>query len=239
MSVKPPVKLSVVMPVYSETESVARAAAELMLRVPADVLHEIVIVVHPRSSVDSLAICRDLESKISCLRVLTQQRLPGVGHAFREGMATTTGTHVLLIGSDGESDTSRIPLMLAEQARTGADIVTCSRWMEGGGFAGYGVIKVALNGAFQLLVRALFNTSLTDVTFCYRILSAAVARGTAWECAGHEFALETILRPILAGAVVAEVPVRWTRRTAGESKNPLYRNIRYVTLLFRLRFFGR
>jgi glycosyltransferase involved in cell wall biosynthesis len=220
-------RVSVVMPVYSETESV-RQLVDRLIRELGPRLEEILIVQSPRSSESSRAVCLELTRTHPRAFLHMQQDNPGLGRAVREGFAQARGNLVLMIDSDGEMAVETVPLMLEEMARGGFALVTASRWLPGGGFDGYGPVKYYLNRAFQQVFRLLFWTRLHDLTYGFKLIRAELVRGLPWEGTMHEIACETTLKPVRLGVSVSEVPSRWTARTQGASKNTFWRNFRYV-----------
>src|SRR5271156_7142347 len=94
-------RVSVVMPVFSETDSV-RAICEWLTRELGDRLLEVIIVISPRSNDASKAVCLALAEQDNRIRVQVQQVDPGVGRAFREGYAQARGNPILSMDSDGE-----------------------------------------------------------------------------------------------------------------------------------------
>src|SRR5207249_466143 len=77
-------RVSVVLPVYSETDSV-REVVGWLRRHFSEQLSEILIIISPRSSAESRAVCDDLAAEDARTQVFVQKNNPGVGHAFREG----------------------------------------------------------------------------------------------------------------------------------------------------------
>jgi dolichol-phosphate mannosyltransferase len=226
-------RISVVLPVYSETETVRQVIDRLRADL-AGRLGEILIVLSPRSKTESRDVCRDLEASDSRIRVQIQQNNPGLGHAVREGLACASGDVVLMMDSDGEMEGETVPRMVAAMLRDDCGLVVASRWIEGGGFSGYGPAKYWLNWGFQRAFRILFRTRIHDLTYGFKLIRSELARGIAWEGTLHEIACETTLKPIRLGARVAEVPSRWTARTQGVSKNTFLRNFRYVAMASKI-----
>ena len=74
---------------------------------------EILIIVSPRSSAESRAVCDGLAAEDERIRVFVQRNNPGVGHAFREGYARVRGNVVLSMDSDNEMDHGLPPLQTA------------------------------------------------------------------------------------------------------------------------------
>jgi hypothetical protein len=222
-------RLSVVLPVYSETESL-RAIVTWLRATLGSQLDEILIVLSPQSRAASRKVCEALVRDDSRVRLHVQEVNPGLGNAVREGLSRTNGNLVLLMDSDGEMENETVLAMLAEMATGRWGIVVASRWMPGGGFSGYSRLKYCLNWCFQRWFRLLFWTHLTDLTYGFKLMRGELARGIVWEGALHEIACETTLKPVRLGVPVTQVPSKWMARTAGASKNTFLRNFRYVAM---------
>lgn len=226
-------KLSVVLPVYAEKETIKKIVQTLKKLVGSK-LHEILLVVSQRSPKETMDICNALKKKYAFIRLHIQKINPGLGHAVREGLALVRGTHVLIMDSDGETDPRTVPKMIKKMEQTGCDVVLGSRWMHGGEFRGYHPAKLMVNWLSQQLCRLLFFTSLHDLSFGFKLLKREVATNLPWKGELHEIATETTLRPLRAGYHIEEVPTRWVKRTEGESKNTFWRTFRYVQMAWRI-----
>jgi len=222
-----PIRLSVVLPVFAETDTVAQITDELVDGLGRD-LHEVILVVASRAPEETWAVCRDVDRRVPQARVSEQRDNPGLGLGVRQGIAEATGTHVLLMDSDGEMSAETVPRMVAELRRAGADMVVASRWMEGGGVEGYDRLKYFLNRGYQQLFRLLFRTRVHDLTLGFKLCRADIFKAMPWNSQFHDIGCETTLRPIRAGAVVSEVPTVWVCRKEGQSSNPFRNNFKYV-----------
>lgn len=225
-------KITVVMTVYSETdllrESVERVHAEL-----SEWPHEVLIVVHPRSSAECLSACRELTDRQG-VRMIVQGPNSGIGWAYREAIPYINGTHALIMSSDLETNPADAAALVRTAERTGADIVCASRWLPGGGFSGYNPLKLVLNYGYNLLFRILYRTQIHDITFGYKLVKADVLRQINWEYGTHEFCAELLLKPLRLGYTAAEIPTRWIKRPQGESKMTFARNFRFVSAAWRI-----
>jgi dolichol-phosphate mannosyltransferase len=230
-------KLSVVMPVYSETESV-RGIVEWLVDQLGACLHEVILVLSPYSDDSSRGMCDRLARVDARVRIHVQRHNPGLGRAVREGIEQTRGDLVLLMDSDGEMEKETILPMLAEMNTGRHGLVIASRWCSGGGFVGYSPTKLVLNWCFQCLFRILFWTRLHDLTYGFKLMRGGVARGIAWEGTMHEIACETTLKPVWLGVSATEVPSRWTKRSQGQTKNTFVRNFRYLAMALRILVWG-
>jgi dolichol-phosphate mannosyltransferase len=226
-------RISAVLPVFSETDSLRQITLWLQEQLRERLL-EIIIILSPRSSPESTAVCSDLARNNPKVRVDIQRDNPGLGNAVRQGLALTRGNIVLMMDSDGEMEIETVPRMLEQMLRDNNDMVVASRWIKGGGFQGYSRVKRVLNWAFQQTFRILFWTRLHDLTYGFKLIRGDLARAIVWEGALHEIACETTLKPIRLGGDVSEVPSRWTARTQGKTKNSFLRNFRYVRMALRI-----
>ncbi len=220
-------KLSIVSPVFAEGE-VVRELVSKLIEATGETLLEIIIVISPKSPPESKSLCESLAGEFPIVRVHTQQKFPGVGYAYREGFELASGTHILMIDSDGEMDVSAVPLLLKKMEETGADMVVGSRWAPGGGAVGYDPLKYFLNRGYQVLFQILFRTKIHDLTFGFKLMKAEVARTVIWTAQFQDIGVETTLKPIKAGYHVEEIPTVWRRRGTGTTTNNFWRNFRYV-----------
>ncbi len=230
-------KISVVMTVYSETDLLRESVNEI--RGPLRAWpHEILVVVHPRSSPECLALCDEL-GREDGIRIVVQGPRSGIGWAYREAIPYITGTHALIMSSDLETNPHDAAALVRKAEATGADIVCASRWMPGGGFSGYDPLKLVLNWGYNLLFRALYRTSIHDITFGYKLVRTEVLQQVAWEYGTHEFCAELLLKPLRLGYTATEIPTRWVKRPEGDSKMTFMRNFRFVSAAWRIFFAHR
>jgi dolichol-phosphate mannosyltransferase len=220
-------RISVVLPVFSETRTVREIVDWLRTNLEPW-LFQVVIVISPRSSHDSIEVCQELARTDSRVQVFEQQENPGVGRAFREGFRRVTGNVVLSMDSDGEMELATIPRMIAEMANGNLGLVVGSRWLPGGGLVGYSPAKRWLNWGFQQIFRILFRTRLHDLTYGFKLMRTELVRNISWEAIYQEIGCETTLKTIRLGVPASEVPTTWRARTEGRSTNTFARNFRYV-----------
>jgi len=227
--------VTVVLPVVTETDSLEETARFLKQTSDADIV-EVLIVVCDRTTPESLARCEAVKTQFGERVRIHHQRLPFLGGAMREAFDLATASHVIMMASDLETDPAVVPEFIeVAKAKPGA-IVTASRWTSGGGFSGYGSVRVAANWVFQRLTSLIYRTHLTDATFGYRLFPTALVQAIRWEGMRHEFLLETVLKPLRLGVEVVEVPTFWTPRREGESQNSLSTQARYLRTLVGGRF---
>jgi dolichol-phosphate mannosyltransferase len=223
------IKLSVVVTVYSETFSI-NETIEQLLSGDRGYIVEILLVVSPRASEETFAICKSWAAREPRVKLLVQKNNPGIGWAYREGMQTAKGNFVALMAGDLETEPAAVDRMVQKAVETGCDEVIANRWLPGGKFTNYDPLKLVLNWMFQKIFRVLFWTRIGDFTFGLKLLSKEVTEAVQWEGTMHEICIETTVKPLKMGYHLEQVPTVWVGRKEGRSVNPLWRNFRYLNI---------
>jgi len=201
-------------------------------------ISEILIIACQKTTPAALAVVEELCAQHPGLIQARFQQRPFLGGAMRDAFEWASGSHVLMMASDLETDPATVKELIAK-AKDGYDIVTATRWRGQGGFSGYSPFKRCLNAVFQMIFRTLYGTDLSDLTYGFRIIKSQWVKTIDWEELRHPFLLETMLKPLRLGARVTEIPSAWRARTEGESHNPFWRNFVYFRIAFKTRFRSR
>lgn len=230
--------VTAVITVVTETDSLNQTVDTIMGRSSGDI-GQILLVVCDKTTPESLAVCRAIQTRLGGLVTIYRQKQPHLGNAIREAFELADQSHVVMMSSDLETDPHTFPTLVEEAKKNPEATITASRWVERGSFSHYGAFRVFLNFAFQAFTRLIYRTSLSDLTFGYRLFPTALVRAIRWEYERHNFLLETILKPIRLGVSVVEVSTTWVPRPEGESQNDLGRQLGYLRPLIRCRFISR
>lgn len=228
------IKLSVIIPVYSEEEALRKVVRDLMANAH-DRLHQIILIVAPKSTERTFQICQELAAEFPILNYYTQQENPGLGRAYRQSFTYVTGTHVLMLDADGEMDINTVPKMIAA-VEAGNDMAVASRWIKGGTVHDYDPLTYVLNRSFQIIFRILFFTKVHDLTYGFKIFNAKLLKEVHWWGEMHEIATETTLKPIRLGYKIVEIPSVWRKRVEGVSKMNTWKRFRYAPFALRILF---
>lgn len=227
------IHLSVVVTVFSETFSI-RETLDILEGNDRGYIKEILLLISPRASEESFAICRERAARNPRVKMLVQRNNPGIGWAYREGMEASTGNYVALMAADLETEPAAVDRMVNKIVDTGCDGVVANRWLPGGGFTNYDPLKYVLNWIFQNIFKVLFWTRIGDLTFGFKILSKKITESIPWEGTLHEICIETTVKPLKAGFRIEQVPSVWVGRKEGTSVNTFFRNFRYVRTALRV-----
>jgi glycosyltransferase involved in cell wall biosynthesis len=235
----PPTRLdsvSIILPVINETVSLRKTVETILHDVKRELIREFIIVVCKRTTPEAMTVIAQLQMELGELVVVLQQKLPFLGGALRDAFDVARGSHLIIMASDLETNPAEVHILVEEEQKNPAGIVTTSRWIRGGKFHGYSPIKLACNWIFQRFFSLLYGTRLTDMTFGFRIMPTCLVNAINWEEVRHPFNLECIVKPLRLGIPVSEIPSVWNPRIEGESQNPFFRNFEYFRIGFRARF---
>lgn len=213
MTESPP-ELSVVLPVYNEGEAVEPVLRALSagIRTP----HELVVVFDFDGDTTVPVVGR-LAADIPQLRGLRNDLGRGVLNAMKAGIAGTSAPYVLISMADGSDEPHIIDAMVA-LARSGADVVSASRYMKGGRQIGGPPLKRLMSRVAGLSLHHLAGVPTHDPTNNFKLYRRSFLAATPIESsAGFELALELTVKATIAGRQVAELPTTWRDRTAGQS----------------------
>jgi hypothetical protein len=227
--------LTVILPVVTETTSLDQTVRSLYETNDSDI-RELLVVTCDRTRPESQRRCEAIADVFGDRVRVHKQGLPYLGGAMREAFDLATSSHVVMMSTDLETDPAVVPEMVSIAKQDPNCIVTASRWADGGGFTGYGRLRVGLNWTFPRVTSKLYHTELTDATFGFRLFPTAVVQAIDWDGLRHELLLETALKPLRLGVTIREIPTLWRVRDDGESQNSLAIQARYVGTLIRTRF---
>ena len=211
-------KLSVVMPVYNERETVLEVV-EQVRAVPVD--KEIIII--DNCSTDGT---RELIQGIRHpeVRIILQPRNLMKGNSVKRGIAAAEGEYLIIQDADLEYDPADYEALLAEAERDGVLAALGSRIL-GAAQAGETLPKSAFSLGREFLTRyfnVLFGAKLTDIATCYKLAPTAVFRDLKLKSDGFDLDFELtakfLRRARAQGKVVSEVPISYHPRTTAEGK---------------------
>jgi glycosyltransferase involved in cell wall biosynthesis len=194
-----------------------------------------VILVDGRSTDDTIAVARRVRPDI---RVVLERRA-GKGAALRAGFAAARGDFIAMIDADGSMDPSEIEQYIAP-LRHGLDFVKGSRFMTGGGTSDMSHIRRLGNASLLGAVNVLYDTTFTDLCYGFMAFRRDRLGDLQLTADGFEIETEMVVRAILGGLSISEVPSFEAERLHGDSHLSAWRDGRRVlATLLRERFVRR
>jgi dolichol-phosphate mannosyltransferase len=156
------------------------------------------------------------------------------GRALRRGLEQATGEYVLTLDADGSHDPSFLHAIWA--ARTHAEVVIASRYVEGGS-ADMPRARRALSRILNRGLRRGLSLPYSDLSSGYRLYRRAAVEALPLEATGFDILQEILIRMVAEGYRVREVPFRY--QAPGRSRAWLARfavsNLKTFGAMWKLR----
>src|SRR5438128_735965 len=156
------------------------------------------------------------------------------GRALRRGLEQATGEYVLTLDADGSHDPSFLHPIWA--ARTDAEVVIASRYVEGGS-ADMPRARRALSRMLNGVLRRGLSLPYSDLSSGYRLYRRAAVATLPLQATGFDILQEILIRTVAEGYRVREVPFRY--QAPGRSRTWLARfavsNLKTFGAMWKLR----
>jgi dolichol-phosphate mannosyltransferase len=209
----------VITPTYNERDNLPRFVDALL-----DVVADAHVLVVDDASPDGTGEVADaIAARDGRVRVLHRPGKLGLGTAYVAGFhqALAEGYEVIFeMDADLSHDPRHIPAFM-EAIGAGADVVTGSRNVPGGGVEGWGLGRHLLSKGGSLYARVLLGAPVHDLTTGFKAYTNhalnAIDPGSI-RSNGYSFQIETTYRALRKGLRVVEVPIVFVDRRAGQSK---------------------
>ena len=205
-------KLSVIMPVYNERNTVAEIVRR-MRAVDLPVEREIVIV-DDGSDDGTRHVLPQLAD--STVHVVLHPHNQGKGAAIRTGLAQITGDLVLIQDADLEYDPDDWPKLLAPILKGRARVVYGSRFT--GERRNMLFFHWVGNRFLSLVTNILYNTTLSDMETCYKLFDRALLDEIHLRAKRFDFEPEVTAKVLRRGIRIYEVPISYSGREFDEGK---------------------
>jgi dolichol-phosphate mannosyltransferase len=230
----------IIVPTYNERENLPRLVAGVFAALP----QAKVLVVDDDSPDGTATLCRELMTQYPGLDVMVRRGERGLGGALIAGYKEGLARGAPVVGSmdcDLSHDPADLPAMLALLADH--DVAAGSRYMPGGGTVGWGAHRKLLSWSANRFAATLLGMRIRDLTTNFRLVRATQLRRVSLDdivSSGYSFQVEILYRLVRSGARIAEHPIIFTDRRAGQSKmSPKEIGRGIVSLLQLRRSLGR
>ncbi len=193
-------ELTVVMPCLNEARTITGCVREALDAMAAASIRGEVLVADNGSTDGS----QELAARAGARVVPIAAR--GYGNALRGGIAAARGRFILMGDADGSYDFGHLPRFV-ERLRAGADLVMGNRFR--GGIAPGAMPwknRHIGNPLLSFIGRLFFRTPIGDFHCGLRAFSAAAYRKMDLRTTGMELASEMVIKSVLFGLRVEEVP---------------------------------
>lgn len=225
-------KLSIVMPVYNERNTIKEILRRVKQVDLGDLEREIIIV--DDNSQDGTRNILAMEED-SITRVIYHPQNRGKGAAVRSGYKAATGDLIVVQDADLEYDPEDYPKLLEPILKGKAQVVYGSRFT--------GPRKNMLfwhyvgNRFLALTTNVLFNTTLSDMETCYKLMTREVLDSLDLKSDHFDIEPEITAKILKQRIRIFEVPISYAGREMEEGKKITWRDgFPALWTLFKYRF---
>jgi glycosyltransferase involved in cell wall biosynthesis len=221
--------LSVVMPCYNEEKTVE----EIVRRVLAVPLRIELIVVDDCSKDQTRDILTRLAGELT-FKLVFQSRNGGKGAALRRGFQEVTGDLVVIQDADLEYSPEEFPQLIQFICEGRADVVYGSRFL--GKHRVFMFTHYAGNRFLTMVTNVLYNTMLSDMETCYKVMRTEVLRSLTLEANGFGIEPELTAKIFKRQYRVYEVPITYDGRGFEEGKKISWWRDGFIALWVLLKY---
>lgn len=233
---KSPHLYSIIIPTYNECLNIA-LICYLLFKHLKDYNFEIIIVddASPDGTQDTV---KKLQTIYGEDKILLRPRAAklGLGTAYVHGLKYVSGDFVIILDADLSHHPKYLPNFIRKQLETDADIVTGTRYVNGGGVHGWDLRRKLTSRGANVLAHTLLWPRVSDLTGSFRLYKKKVLEEVVQTCVskGYVFQMEIIVRATRMGCRIEEVPITFVDRVYGISKLGGTEIVQYLKGLFWL-----
>lgn len=213
----------VVVPTFNELDNITALIDRIFSVVKALPLVSVAVLVVDGNSSDGTA---EAVKRIALLNqnvsLIIEEKKEGLGKAYAKGFKWGLQRNFDFI-IEMDADFSHDPAYLPEMLRLAdnADLVVGSRYVDGGGTVGWGLLRRLISWGASFYTRVITGLPVKDVTGGFKCFRRAVLTTIPYENVqtyGYGFQIEMNYRVWKAGFKIVEFPIIFPDRQKGVSK---------------------
>lgn len=211
------IELTILIPVYNEEKTIL----EILQKTTSLPIKKYEVIVVDDASKDKSAsiiekFSKKFRSKSVDLKFLKHKKNAGKGAGIQTALKNARGKYFVIQDADLEYDPSDIPRILSTAEGSNYDAVYGSRFM--GNINGMPRANYYANHGYNIILRILYNTKVTDMHTCYKMVRTALLKDVGVSSNGFDYATEIISKLLRRGIKIHEVPISFNGRTKKEGK---------------------
>ncbi len=211
-------KISIIIPVYNEEHTIAKAVDSVCdTELPG--WQKEIIVVNDGSTDSTKQILDSLKRNI---RIISKEKNEGKGSALQEGFKAAKGDIILIQDADLEYSPKDYPILLAPFENEQVDIVYGSRFL-GAHLSTMFVYELG-NKFVTLITNILFNTNITDMETGFKVFRKSVLKDITIRAKRFDVEPEITAKVLKKGYQIYEVPISYFGRTFSDGKKLTWRD---------------
>lgn len=227
-------KLSVIIPVYNEPDTIAKIVKKAEKVNLGNVKKEIIIV--DDASTDNTAIAiRNLKGR--CIK-LFHKKNKGKGGALKTGISKATGDIIVFQDADLEYDPKDYATLIRPIIRGEAKVAFGSRFVNQrlnlfGKKRSPHLLHWFGNKFLTFAFNTLYGTNLTDAEPCYKMFTSDVLKSMRISSNRFEYDIELMCKLVRKGHKIIQLPISYHPRTFEEGKKINWKDgiVAFLTML--------
>jgi len=223
--------ISIIIPVFNEKKTVE----EIIHRVKAVPFNKEIIIVDDGSSDGTKEILKKIVDPL--INIFYHKKNYGKGRAVRTGLEKASGDIILIQDADLEYNPREYPQLLKPILENKAEVVYGSRF-RGEGKSMFFWHAVG-NNFLTFVTNLLYNTTLTDMETCYKVMKKEVLEGVTLKSNKFNIEPELTAKILKKRYRIYEVPISYAGREYSEGKKITWRDgLIALWTLIKYRFFN-
>lgn len=215
-------EISVVMPAYREADNLKKIIPRIQsvlsdINVPSEIL-----------VIDTMEPMDNAEEVCSRFNAVYINRMNGnfYGDAIRTGISSADGKYIVIMDSDGSHNPEDIKKFYNEMKKENYDLIIGSRYCKGGETDNNFILRF-MSYFLNVTYRVLFSLKVKDVSDSYRMYNAQKLKSIELKCDNFDIVEEILIKLNYSvdNFKVKEIPIKFSKRDAGESKRNLMKFI--------------
>ena len=212
-------KLSIVVPTYNEAENIKVLIERLVDVLESNDINDFEILVVDDNSPDgTCSIVKQISSRDQRIKCILRVDEKGLASAVVEGFRHAKGSYVVVMDADLQHPPEIVPKLVRVLEEREADIAVASRYVKGGGVAGWSKIRLLMSRLGTIGVKLLVDETCktTDPLAGFFAVRKEKLNIEKLRPRGFKILIEILVQhPDLR---VIDVPYVFQRRYSGESK---------------------
>ncbi len=227
-------KLSVVIPVFNEKETIKK----VIEKVKKSPVKKEIIIIDDGSNDGTKKLLQDVKRESTTnydIKILHLDKNLGKGQAIKKGLSLANGEYIIIQDADLEYDPNEYPKLLKPILDKETNVVFGSRLLYKNKNSRRNRLLFIGRVSISWITNILFGSNLTDVYTCYKLIPNELIGGFDITANGFELEAELTAKILLAGKKIKEVPINYNPRSKKAGKKitwiDWFRGVKMLLLL--------
>lgn len=227
-------KLSIIIPVFNEEKTIInliKTVSSVDYNIPTEI-----IVVNDGSTDKTYEQLLKVKTLVREIKIISYKKNKGKGYAIRKGIKNIHGDIMIIQDADFEYNPSQIPILIKPVIERKYNVVFGSRFL--GCYKNMSFVSLFGNKFLTYATNLLFNSKLTDIETCYKVIYKDVLRKLNLESDGFEVEAEMTAKILKNGNKIKEIPIKYRARSKEAGKKiKIFDGLKNLFILLKIKLF--